>query len=85
MSNLKSPICKLQSKICNPKSAICNGQAFTLTELLIVISIISLLAGLALSALSGATELHVDDVARAIVAKLDATLNADPKWREPTR
>jgi len=46
-------------------------RAFTLTELLIVIMIIGIMAGLALSALAGATELAREQRTRAIINKLD--------------
>lgn len=46
-------------------------RGFTLTELLIVIVIISIMAGLALSALSAAAELAREQRTKAIIAKLD--------------
>src|SRR5262245_9330749 len=45
-------------------------QAFTLTELLIVILIVGVMTGLALSALSGATELAREQRTRSVIAKL---------------
>jgi prepilin-type N-terminal cleavage/methylation domain-containing protein len=59
-----------QSKIQNPKSKI-PPRAFTLMELLIVMMIMTLLAGLALSALAGATEAAREQRTRAIIAKID--------------
>jgi prepilin-type N-terminal cleavage/methylation domain-containing protein len=50
-------------------------RAFTLTELLIVIMIIGLMASLALAALAGATELAREQRTRAIIAKLDQLIN----------
>jgi prepilin-type N-terminal cleavage/methylation domain-containing protein len=46
-------------------------RAFTLAELLVVIVIISMMAALALSALSGATEIAREQRTRAIISKLD--------------
>jgi prepilin-type N-terminal cleavage/methylation domain-containing protein len=46
-------------------------RGFTLTELLIVILIIGIMTGLALSAMSGATELAREQRTRAIISKLD--------------
>jgi prepilin-type N-terminal cleavage/methylation domain-containing protein len=46
-------------------------RGFTLTELLIVMLVIGIMAGLALSALSGATELAREQRTRAIISKLD--------------
>src|SRR5262245_20885808 len=46
-------------------------RAFTLTELLIVMMIIGIMAAMALSALSGATELAREQRTRAIISKLD--------------
>src|SRR5262245_32488022 len=46
-------------------------RGFTLTELLIVILIIGIMTGLALSAMSGATELACEQRTRSIIAKLD--------------
>src|SRR5262245_7864013 len=49
-------------------------RAFTLAELLIVIMIIGILAGLALSAVSGAVGLAKEQRTRAIIAKLDGLI-----------
>ena len=46
-------------------------RAFTLMELLIVIMILTLLAGLTLSALTGATEMAREQRTRAIITKID--------------
>jgi prepilin-type N-terminal cleavage/methylation domain-containing protein len=53
-------------------------RAFTLMELLIVIVLIGMLVGLALSALSGAAENAREDRTRSIIAKLDSFLGE--KW-----
>lgn len=47
------------------------SRGFTLMELLIVIMILTLLAGLSLSALAGATEVAREQRTRAIIAKID--------------
>jgi prepilin-type N-terminal cleavage/methylation domain-containing protein len=64
------------SDLCSPSPVPCPPSpsprpAFTLTELLIVIMIVGIMAGLALSALNGATELAREQRTRAIIAKLD--------------
>jgi prepilin-type N-terminal cleavage/methylation domain-containing protein len=45
--------------------------AFTLTEMLLVVAIIGIMTGLALSALQGATELAREQRTRTIIAKID--------------
>jgi len=65
-----------QSAIQNPQSAIQNPKsktrpAFTLTELLIVMLIISIMAGMTLAVVSGATNMAREQRTRAIISKLD--------------
>src|SRR5882724_4378855 len=64
-------ICRPQSAICNLKSEIHSRSAFTLTELLIVMTIIALLSGLGLSAMSGATNLARQQRAASMITKID--------------
>jgi prepilin-type N-terminal cleavage/methylation domain-containing protein len=49
-------------------------RGFTLTELLIVMAILGIMAALTLAALSGATELAREQRTRAIIAKLDSLI-----------
>jgi len=55
----------------NPKSKIQNRAAFTLTELLIVMMILGIMTGLALSGMAGAIDLAREQRTRAIISKLD--------------
>src|SRR2546423_15482592 len=48
---------------------------FTLQELLIVMMILTIMGGLTLSALSGATNMAREQRTRAIIAKLDLLIN----------
>ena len=64
----------LKSQIPNPKL----GRGFTLMELLIVMLIIAILAGLAMAALQGATEQAREARTRAIIAKIDQLIS--DKW-----
>jgi prepilin-type N-terminal cleavage/methylation domain-containing protein len=67
---------QLHSTIRNPHSAIWPRPAFTLMELLVVMMIMTLLAGLALSAMAGATEAAREQRTRAIIAKIDQLIMA---------
>ena len=64
----------LHSALRTPRSALWPRSAFTLMELLIVMMIMTLLAGLALSALAGATEAAREQRTRAIIAKIDSLI-----------
>src|SRR5436190_22510192 len=60
-SNLKSEICNLKLR----------RHGFTVIELLIVVMIIAILAGMAMSVMAGAAELARVQRTRAIITKLD--------------
>src|SRR5687768_14126159 len=65
---------RAEFKIQNPKSKIQNRSAFTLTELLITITIITILSGLGLSAYTGAIDLARDQRTRAMIDKIDTLI-----------
>src|SRR5436309_2665148 len=52
-------------------SKTCNRAGFTLTELLIVMMILGIMTGLALSGLAGAINLAKEQRTRAIITKID--------------
>src|SRR5688572_16200074 len=60
-----------QFRIQNSEFRIRRRSAFTLMELLMVLLIITILAGMALAALAGATEMAKEQRTRSIISKLD--------------
>jgi prepilin-type N-terminal cleavage/methylation domain-containing protein len=73
-----SPRLRVSAPLRRAQSALHPRSAFTLMELLIVIVLIGMLVGLALSALSGAAEQARAQRTRSIIAKLDALISE--KW-----
>ena len=69
ISNLKSEISDFQSPISNPGSS--RRRGFTLVELLVVITIIAMLAGVVLGALAKTREVARADATKATIAKLN--------------